>query len=55
LGKLVSGSLNSFYGLVAVLPLLAVPILMGGISAGQFIRMGLACSVAVAHRSRAGA
>jgi ABC-type transport system involved in cytochrome c biogenesis permease component len=42
LGKLVANSLRAFYGLVAILPVLAIPILMGGVSAGQFWRVALA-------------
>jgi ABC-type transport system involved in cytochrome c biogenesis permease component len=31
-GKLVAGSLGSFYGLIATLPMLAIPLLMGGVA-----------------------
>ena len=41
LGKLASNSLNALYGLLAVVPMLAVPLLMGGIAAGEFWRMAL--------------
>src|SRR5882724_8563155 len=41
LGKLVATSLNSFYGLLAIFPILAIPILMGGITNGEFWRMVL--------------
>ncbi len=41
LGKLAATSLNSFYGVLAVVPLLAVPLLMGGVTAGEFGRMAL--------------
>src|SRR5262245_16902886 len=41
LGKLAATSLNGFYGLVAIVPILAVPLLMGGISNGEFWRMVL--------------
>lgn len=40
-GKLVAGSLNSFYGLIATLPMLAIPLLMGGVTAGEFWRIAL--------------
>lgn len=40
-GKLVAGSLNSFYGLIVTLPMLALPILMGGVTAGEFWRVSL--------------
>lgn len=39
LGKLVANSLNSFYGLLAVLPLLAVPLLLGGVTLVQYGHM----------------
>lgn len=39
LGKLVASSLNSIYGLLAVLPLLAVPLLLGGVTLAQFGQM----------------
>ena len=38
LGKLAANSLNAFYGLLAVLPVLALPLLMGGVTAGEFWR-----------------
>jgi len=38
-GKLVATSLHSIYGLLAVLPLLALPLLMGGITSGEFWRV----------------
>jgi len=41
LGKLCAGSLTVLYGLVSVTPLLALPLLMGGVSAGEFGRMAL--------------
>lgn len=41
LGKLVGNSLNPFYSTVAVLPMLAVPMLMGSITPGEFGRMAL--------------
>ena len=42
LGKLTSTSLQSFYGLLAILPLLGLPILMGGVTGQQFWRVVLA-------------
>ncbi len=36
LGKLIATSLNSFYGLLAIFPVLAIPLLLGGITASQF-------------------
>jgi len=41
LGKLMATSLNSFYGLLAIFPPLALPILLGGITAGEFWRLAL--------------
>jgi ABC-type transport system involved in multi-copper enzyme maturation permease subunit len=40
-GKLVASSLNSFYGLLAVVPLLAMPLLLGGVTLLQFGKMVL--------------
>jgi len=40
-GKLVAGSLNTVYGLLAVLPMLALPLLMGGVRAVEFWRVAL--------------
>src|SRR5579872_4734477 len=40
-GKLLSTSLSGFYGLLAVFPLLAVCLLLGGITNGEFWRMAL--------------
>lgn len=41
LGKLAATSLNSFYGLIGILPMLAIPLLMGGIGLDEFGRMAL--------------
>ena len=38
LGKLAATSVNCFYGLLAIFPVLAVPLLMGGITSGEFWR-----------------
>ena len=35
-GKLVANSLNYFYGLLAIIPVMGLPLLLGGITAGQF-------------------
>jgi ABC-type transport system involved in cytochrome c biogenesis permease component len=40
-GKLVATSLNGFFGLLAMFPVLAVPLIMGGITNGEFWRMVL--------------
>src|SRR5436190_11128759 len=41
LGKLAATSLNAFYSILAILPMLAIPLLMGGITLGEFGRMAL--------------
>ena len=38
LGKLAATSLAGFYGLLAVFPVLAIPLLLGGITSGEFWR-----------------
>jgi len=38
LGKMITASLKSFYGVLAVLPVLALPLLMGGVANNQFWR-----------------
>jgi len=38
LGKLVANSLQSLYSLLSVLPILALPLLMGGVTPGEFWR-----------------
>jgi len=42
LGKLMATSLNSFYGLLAIFPPLAIPLVIGGVTAGEFWRLVLA-------------
>lgn len=42
LGKFAAASLNAVYTLVALLPVMAVPVLLGGISGAEFWRMCLA-------------
>ena len=41
LGKLASTSLNSFYTFLAVVPVMALPLLMGGMTVGEFWRVTL--------------
>src|SRR5213078_1390999 len=41
LGKLAANSINAFYGIFAVVPMLAVPLLMGGVTLGEFGRTAL--------------
>ena len=40
-GKLVASSLNGFYAVLAVVPILALPLLLGGVTPGEFERMAL--------------
>lgn len=42
LGKLAGASLNSIYGLIAILPVLALPMLVGGVTQAEYWRMVLA-------------
>jgi hypothetical protein len=41
LGKLVATSISGFYALMAVFPVLAIPLLTGGMTNGEFWRMAL--------------
>jgi ABC-type transport system involved in cytochrome c biogenesis permease component len=41
LGKLVARSVNSFYGMAAVVPVLAIAFLMGGVTRGELLRVAL--------------
>lgn len=38
-GKFVAASLNAFYGLMAIFPALALPLMVGGVTAGEFWRL----------------
>ena len=42
LGKLIATSIHAAYGLLAIFPILDLPLLMGGVTAGEFWRMQLA-------------
>ncbi len=42
LGKLFSGALSSLYSLLAILPVLGLPLLSGGVSGAEFARLALA-------------
>ncbi len=42
LGKMLATSLNAFYALFALFPVLALPLLLGGVTAGEFWRKMLA-------------
>lgn len=39
LGKLAANSLHSFYALLSVLPIMAIPLMAGGVTAGEFWRV----------------
>ncbi len=41
LGKLAATSLRALYGLLAIFPMLAIPLLLGGITSGEFWRVVL--------------
>jgi ABC-type transport system involved in cytochrome c biogenesis permease component len=41
LGKLAATSVNALYGLLAIFPVMAIPLLLGGVSVGEFWRMTL--------------
>jgi ABC-type transport system involved in multi-copper enzyme maturation permease subunit len=41
LGKFIATSLTAFYGLLALLPLTGMPLLLGGVTAGEFWRSAL--------------
>ena len=41
LGKVAATSLGAFYGLLALLPVMALGMLMGGVTAGEYLRMVL--------------
>jgi ABC-type transport system involved in multi-copper enzyme maturation permease subunit len=40
-GKLAANSVNTFYGLLAAFPVLAISLLMGGVTSGEFWRVAL--------------
>ena len=40
-GKLAANSLNALYGLVAILPVLSLPVMLGGVTFTQFVRTAL--------------
>jgi len=41
IGKMTANSLNAFYSVLAVLPMMAVPLLLGGVGLGEFGRSAL--------------
>lgn len=54
LGKWAATSLSGFYGLVAVLPALAIPLLIGGVTPGEYGRTALAVVNAILFSLTAG-
>src|SRR5437867_5209213 len=48
LGKLAATSVQSVYGILAIFPMLGLPLLMGGVSSGEFARVMLALLLALA-------
>jgi ABC-type Na+ efflux pump permease subunit len=43
LGKLAATSLTAIYGLLAIFPLMGVPLLLGGVAPSEFVRVLLVC------------
>ncbi|MGH8629519.1 MAG: ABC transporter permease subunit, partial [Burkholderiales bacterium] len=54
LGKLVANSVTAAYGLLAIVPMLGLPLLMGGTTLGEFVRMALVLGVTLALSLAAG-
>jgi ABC-type transport system involved in multi-copper enzyme maturation permease subunit len=54
LGKFAASSLSSFYGLLAVVPALAIPVLLGGVTGAEFWRVVLALANALFFSLAAG-
>ena len=54
LGKWVANSLTGFYGLLAVLPALGIPLLLGGVTPGEYGRVALAVVNAILFALTAG-
>lgn len=44
LGKLAASSLGSIYGLLAIFPVMGVPLLLGGVAPAEFGRVALVCA-----------
>ena len=44
LGKLAASSLGSIYGLLAIFPVMGVPLLLGGVAPAEFWRVVLVCA-----------
>ena len=53
-GKWIATSLAGFYGLLAILPSLGLPLLLGGVTPGEYGRMALAVTNAILFSLAAG-
>jgi len=53
-GKWIATSLAGFYGLLAILPALGLPLLLGGVTPGEYGRMALAVTNAILFSLAAG-
>ncbi len=53
-GKLAATSMNSVYGLLGLLPILAIPLMLGGVSSNQLLRMILVLLVTMFFSLSAG-
>lgn len=53
-GKLAATSMNSVYGLLSLLPILAIPLMLGGVSSDQLLRMILVLLVTMFFSLSAG-
>ena len=54
LGKFMARALNAFYGLLALLPIIGLPLLLGGVTGSEFWRMALALANALFFSLAAG-
>src|SRR5437867_12291275 len=54
LGKLMATSVNSIYGLIAIFPPLAIPLVIGGVTVAEFWRLVLVLLDAVFFSATAG-
>jgi ABC-type transport system involved in multi-copper enzyme maturation permease subunit len=54
LGKLVAHSINAFYALVAIMPILGMPLLLGGVTMSQFVKLIIALVSAIVFSLAAG-
>ena len=52
LGKIVAASVNWFFGLLALFPVLALSLLMGGVAPGEFWRKILGLATSLTERAK---